>query len=221
MAAAGSVPVAPDPALLTEFNARFSDPSQIAAVADSTTSQDLIPQTEIISLREARAGRVKIGKGIVHVQDFFVRYSLAMLAKLGIRRWGPDLEAAPDSMWNEACRLSAIRIFRMWVAGKAFPNANPGYVDDILLLEKTYNHYVHHLMTEKFKKETKDAGKNQRDDARKVIQRNRQRVSQPSALPRFKEQTLILFMSVALQTPLETRRGAQLPGQIHQDVARN
>ncbi|EGG05429.1 uncharacterized protein MELLADRAFT_107662 [Melampsora larici-populina 98AG31] len=132
LAAAGSVPVAPDPALLTKFNARFSDPAQITAVADSSNSQDLIPQTEIISLREARAGRVKIGKGIVYVQDFFVRYSLAMLAKLGIRRWAPDLDAAPDSMWNEACRLSAIRIFRMWVAGKAFPNANPYYLCKLL-----------------------------------------------------------------------------------------
>ncbi|EGG01417.1 uncharacterized protein MELLADRAFT_111006 [Melampsora larici-populina 98AG31] len=160
----GSVPVTPDPTLLNEFNARFFDSAQISAAANATASQELIPQSEIISLQEARAGHVKISRGIVYVQDFFVRYSLAMLAKLGIRKWGPDLNNASDSMWNEACWISAIQIFRMWVTGKAFPNVNPKFVNNLLLLEQTYNHYIHFLMTQKFKKESKEAGKNQKDD---------------------------------------------------------
>ncbi|EGG00758.1 uncharacterized protein MELLADRAFT_67596 [Melampsora larici-populina 98AG31] len=172
----GSIPVVPDPERLAEFNARFTEAAQITEVADSSTEQDLIPHNEIVTLADARSGRIKIGRGIVHVQDFFLCYSLAMLAKLGIRRWCPDLTDAPDSLWNEACRISAIRIFRMWVTGKAFPNASGQYLNNILLLERTYNHYVHYWIASKFKRETKENGSIQKEEERKAVQRARQRM---------------------------------------------
>lgn len=175
----GAVPKPPNPALLAEFNSRFRDISNINGVAESTTAQPLIELREVFTLAQARGGRLKVGKGIVMIHEFFLEWALAMLAKLGIREWGPDLEAAIDSLWNEACRISAIRIFRQWVIGNAFVYMNIDKVlaSDILLLERTYNHYVHFYMASKFKVEQKKEGKNKENDERKVQQRNRQRVS--------------------------------------------
>lgn len=105
MRESNAVPVAPDPALLGEFNARFTESAQINNVIDDASSTGLFPMEEVVSLRirDAKAGRIKVGHGVVHVQDFFIRYSHAMLAKLGIRRWAPDLEGPIDSLWNKAC----------------------------------------------------------------------------------------------------------------------
>lgn len=178
---AGAVPAAPDRALLSEFYARFTEPGQIKDVVESSESAVLVQMDNVLSLRlrDAASGRIKVGRGIIHVQDFFLRYSYAILAKVGIRQWAPDLEAAIDSLWNEACRISAIKIFRVWVTGKAFPNASYQYVNDILLLEKAYNHYVHYWLAKKYKRESKESGSNQKDDSKRATQRARQRVSPP------------------------------------------
>ncbi|EGG07168.1 uncharacterized protein MELLADRAFT_86042 [Melampsora larici-populina 98AG31] len=150
--------------------------TRINALAEDAAARDLLPITDIVSLRDAKSGRIKVGKGIIHLQDFFLRYSVAMLAKLGICCWAPDLEDAPDSMWNEACRISAIKILRMWITGKVFPNADAKFVHNLLLLERTYNHYVHYYMAKKYQKEAKESGANQREEARKTSQRGRQRL---------------------------------------------
>lgn len=163
---AGAVPVAPDRALLSEFYARFTEPGQIKDVVESSKSAVLVPMEDILSLRlrDAASGRIKLGRGIIHIQDFFLRYSYTVLAKLGICQWAPDLEAAIDSLWNKACQISAIKIFGVWVTGKAFPNASYQFVNDFVLLEKAYNHYVHYWLAKKYKKESKESGSNQKED---------------------------------------------------------
>lgn len=176
---AGAVPKAPEPALMEEFNARFSNVSDITGVLDSHSAKALIADQEVITLAEARHGRMKVGKGIINIKDFFLMFSRAMLAKLGIRVWCPDLDAPEDTMWNEACRISAIRIFRQWAIGEAFAsmNINKAFVNDILLLEKTYNHYVFYVCADKYKKELKGEGTNKRADERKAALVRRRRVS--------------------------------------------
>ncbi|KAG0139794.1 hypothetical protein CROQUDRAFT_54224, partial [Cronartium quercuum f. sp. fusiforme G11] len=42
----------------------------------------------------------------------------------------------------------------------AFMNVDQAFADNIMLLEWTYNHYVHYVMAEKYKKEQKETGKN-------------------------------------------------------------
>ncbi|KAG0140178.1 hypothetical protein CROQUDRAFT_100483 [Cronartium quercuum f. sp. fusiforme G11] len=169
-----AVPKPPIPALVAEFNARFSDVSDINGVLDSLTAQDLVDRNQVVTFSEARAGRMKIGHGIVNIKEFFVMYAQAMFAKLGIWVWAPDLDAADDSLWNEACQISAIRIFRQWVAADAFVymNINKKFTNDILLLERTYNHYVHYWIAQKYKQESKEEGANQAADDRKNVQTN-------------------------------------------------
>ncbi|EGG11304.1 uncharacterized protein MELLADRAFT_102169 [Melampsora larici-populina 98AG31] len=175
---AGAVPKAPDPALMEEFNARLSNVSEIAGVLDNHAAQSLIDDKEVITLAEARHGRMKVGKGIFNIKDFFLLFTRAMLAKLGIRVWCPDLDASEDSMWNEACRISAICIFRQWAIADAFitMNINKSFINNILLLERTYNHYVFHVCADKYKQELKGEGTNKVADERRAAQTCRRRL---------------------------------------------
>lgn len=164
---------------MAEFTGRFSTVAEIRTLAESASGASLVPRDQVVTLREARAGNMKVGKGIVEIKTFFINHARAMFAKLGIRTWGPDLDDLTDSLWNEACQISALQVFRSWLIGGAFVKmgVNRAFADEILLLDRTYNHYVHYVMAEKYKKEKKLTGKNQADDKRKAKQRNRQRVS--------------------------------------------
>ncbi|MBW0580118.1 hypothetical protein O181_119833, partial [Austropuccinia psidii MF-1] len=76
--------------------------------------------------------------GLVY-QDSIPMYVLALLAKVGIRRWAPDLNASSDTLYKEACRISAIQTFRQLAAGGAFEymNINLRFLEDLQLLEAT------------------------------------------------------------------------------------
>ncbi|KAG0148813.1 hypothetical protein CROQUDRAFT_105533 [Cronartium quercuum f. sp. fusiforme G11] len=106
LTSSSSVPKPPNPNLLIEFNSRFSEASEIHGVLDSPTAEDLVNKSEV---KVPAAEHVKIGGGnIVNIKEFFVLYTTAMFAKLGIHEWGPDLDSSEDSLWNEACQISAI-----------------------------------------------------------------------------------------------------------------
>ncbi|MBW0586473.1 hypothetical protein O181_126188 [Austropuccinia psidii MF-1] len=57
-----------------------------------------------------------------------------------------------------------------------YMRANLSFSNDISLLCSVYDHYVHYLMAEKYKKEIREEGKNNRDEEKKVVQRARQRL---------------------------------------------
>lgn len=175
----GSVPSAPDPALLREFNSAFSNAAEIRQVVDSPVARELIPRASVQTLQGMRHGVRKIGGGKINVSEFFIKYTQCSLAKLGLPIWGPGLDDAIDSLFNSACRIAALRIFCQLAIGGAFAymNINRAYVEDFNLLEGAYNHYVHYRMAEKYRKEMKEEGKNAMDDTKKVIQRARLCVS--------------------------------------------
>lgn len=172
-------PTKPDPSLLKEFHERFSNADQIQCMLSNSNAARLIAKANIKTLRDAKQGRVKIGKGMIHISQFFLEYMWSTLAKIGFRFWAPNLDAQPDSLYNEACRMSAIFTFRQAIVNKvyAYMNINQTYVKEIGLLESAYNHYVHYYMTQIHAKEKKEEGKHIRDEEKKVIQRSRQRVS--------------------------------------------
>ncbi|MBW0494114.1 hypothetical protein O181_033829 [Austropuccinia psidii MF-1] len=99
----GFIPPAVDHSLLTEFYQRFSTTDQIENVASNKQSTTLIKHYEVQTLHDACAGRIKIGNHIVNLQQLYIDYIKATLAKLGICAWAPDSEDAPDSLFNEDC----------------------------------------------------------------------------------------------------------------------
>ncbi|EGG00601.1 uncharacterized protein MELLADRAFT_67636 [Melampsora larici-populina 98AG31] len=79
---------------------------------------------------------------------------------------------------GRACQITALNTFCQLMATSAYDhaNVNPSYVNAMSQFINTYNHYVHHYMTRKFKTESKEAGKVQVDGVKKCIQKHRERI---------------------------------------------
>ncbi|MBW0520444.1 hypothetical protein O181_060159 [Austropuccinia psidii MF-1] len=165
-----SAPVAPDTSLLQQFNTCFKTPEEIHKTAGSETSVPLIPQSQVLTLKGIQPGQKKVGQGIVYIKDFFL-YIQSLLAKLGIHQWAPNLDEASDTLYNEACRINAIQSFCQVAIGGAYEhmNVNLCYLNEIQLLNATYNHYVYYYMTQRFKKEMKEAAKHRKDQEKGAI----------------------------------------------------
>ncbi|MBW0503211.1 hypothetical protein O181_042926 [Austropuccinia psidii MF-1] len=194
-----SVPPSPNHSLLKEFNAQFSTNEQINDTAKSKTGTTLINKKEVQTLHDACAGHNKIGKHIINLEDFYFHYICSLLSRLGICVWAPELEEAPGFLYNEACCTVTLTTFCQLACSGAYQYmcANISYLNDINLLHCAYDHFVHYLMTEKFKKENKQAGKNFEDDKKRVTQQRRQRVR--------------CFLSLSLVSPLLSHG---LPNQL-------
>ncbi|MBW0575178.1 hypothetical protein O181_114893 [Austropuccinia psidii MF-1] len=167
------VPPKPKNSLLKEFNQPFSTNEQLQNAATSQTGGNLITKKEVQTLRDACAGHKKVGKHIVYLENFYFLYICSLLSKLGIRVWAPDLEEAPGFLYNAACRTVAIMNFRQLACSGAyqFMQANLKYLNNISLLHRTYDHFVHYLMSERYKKKIKEAWKNLDEDQKRLAQR--------------------------------------------------
>ncbi|MBW0520932.1 hypothetical protein O181_060647 [Austropuccinia psidii MF-1] len=149
-----AVPPKPDNSLLKEFNQQFSTNEQLQSAATSQTGGNPITKKEVQTLRDACAGCKKVGKHIVYLENFHFLYIRSLLSKLGICVWAPDLQEAPGFLYNEACCTVAIMTFRQLACSGAYQymQANLKYLNNISLLHCTYDHFVHYLMSEKYKK---------------------------------------------------------------------
>lgn len=81
------------------------------------------------------------------------------MSKAGIQFWGPNLDEGPESLFNVACRMTALILFqKIAVTGDNFLNFNPQYKDDMLLFINAYNQYIHHVLAQKYHSEMKKPG---------------------------------------------------------------
>ncbi|KAI7964258.1 hypothetical protein MJO29_004685 [Puccinia striiformis f. sp. tritici] len=173
-----AIPSPPHPITILEFTSRFSNADEIERTANDTSGAALIPVKEVVTFKDIKCGRKKVGKGLVNLEEFFVSYTQAILARLGIRVWAPDLEDLPDSLYNEACRQAALKSFRQASVGGAYAymNVNLKYATDLTLLIPAYNHYVHYLQATRYNREKNQTGKFRMDEERKVISKARERL---------------------------------------------
>ncbi|KAI9624893.1 hypothetical protein KEM48_008675 [Puccinia striiformis f. sp. tritici PST-130] len=155
-----SVPPAANPELVQQFCARFTDISQFNAFAEESAASGSVADSDISMLQDARAGAIKVGKHLVHIDDNAVRYIHAYLGKLGIRVWGPNLFKGPESIYNSACRMAAINTLQQVASSGVynFMNFNRKYLTETGLFIRTYNHFVHHLLKKRFDAEVKNPG---------------------------------------------------------------
>ncbi|EFP90156.2 uncharacterized protein PGTG_16004 [Puccinia graminis f. sp. tritici CRL 75-36-700-3] len=172
------IPPAPQPDILQEFYHQFSDSHQIKNVVNNVNSPAMVPKDQIETLKDMVSGRKNIASGIVHVEEQFIDYARTCLARMGLRVWGPNLDETQDSLLNSACRISAVSTFRQVAAVGAydFMSINKTYLNEFNLLYQCYNHYVHHVMLERFKKEQKEGGKYHAEEEKKAIQKARERL---------------------------------------------
>ncbi|KNZ59539.1 hypothetical protein VP01_1708g1 [Puccinia sorghi] len=162
-----------------QFCSHFQDISAFERHVNNSASAQLIAETDVQTMKDARAGRIKVGNNFVHIDETHIRYMHGYLARIGIRCWGPNLEEGPESLFNSACRISALNTFRQMACsgGYDFMNFNHKYVNDMARFINAYNHYVHHLSSHKFLAEIKQPGKYKETVEAKNIARNRARVS--------------------------------------------
>ncbi|MBW0541433.1 hypothetical protein O181_081148 [Austropuccinia psidii MF-1] len=84
-----AIPLAPDKQLLKEFYQQFSSIKEVQSVAQNSQGVKLINEAQVQTLCNAHSGKRKIGKNIINIQEFYITYVHAMLAKLGICIWAP------------------------------------------------------------------------------------------------------------------------------------
>ncbi|KAI9626749.1 hypothetical protein KEM48_010214 [Puccinia striiformis f. sp. tritici PST-130] len=160
----------PHPNTLLEFTSHFSSADEIEQIANDAGTASLIPVRDVVTLKGIQCGGKKVGKGLVNLEEFFVSYTQAILARLGMRVWAPDLDDLPDSLNNEACRQAALKSFRQAAIGGAYSymNVNKKYATDLTLLIPAYNHFVHHLQKQQYNREKNQTGRFRMDEERKL-----------------------------------------------------
>lgn len=170
------VPTTPDPVLLKDFYLRFSNADEVQTVVENKASPDVIQIHSIMSMKEVRTSGGRIANSLGHIGQIYILHCQGILAKRGIRAWGPDLNNASDSLYNSACRITCLKSFRELLSSGAYNYMNPSkeYINALPLFIRYDNHFVHYLMTDKFKAKTKNAGILAKQNSRKVMQKNRE-----------------------------------------------
>lgn len=165
-----NVPTTPDPVLLKDFYFKFSSPGEVETVVENDASPNVIPMHSIMSMQEVRTSGGRIANSLGHINQIHILYCQ------GIWAWGPDLNNASDSLYNSACRITCLKSFRELLSSGAYNYMNPSkeYINALPLFIRYDNHFVHYLMTDKFKAKTKNAGILAKQNSRKVMQKNRE-----------------------------------------------
>ncbi|MBW0506905.1 hypothetical protein O181_046620 [Austropuccinia psidii MF-1] len=108
----------------------------------NSNTTPLVPKNKILTLKGVKPGKKKIAHGIINFNDFFIKYILSLLAKIGIWQRAPDLNDSDASLYNEACQINTIQTFCQLAAGGAYEyiNFNLKILENLQLRESTYNH---------------------------------------------------------------------------------
>ncbi|KAA1127223.1 hypothetical protein PGTUg99_031925 [Puccinia graminis f. sp. tritici] len=171
-----SVPKPPKLSTLEGFYRRFRRTEQLEeAVRSRSANRDF---SQVLCLRDAQGGRVKFGKSVIHLGSNFVRYAQGIMAQLGLSVWCPNLDEDSASLYNAAHRIAALTTFTELAATPAYAylKVDPVMAQDMTLLIPAYNHFVHYLQVEKYKKETKEKGKVAQEATNKKVNKNRERL---------------------------------------------
>lgn len=180
-----SVPSPPELGTLEEFYRRFRRTEQIEQAVNAPSADSSIRQNQVECLKNAQSGRVKYGKLVIHLGSNFVRYAQGLLARLGLSVWCPNLEEDSASLYNAAHRIAALTTFTELATTQAYAylKVDPEMAQDMTLLIPAYNHFVHYLQLNKYKKELKQKGKVAQEASNKKLNKNRERVRATHSIP--------------------------------------
>lgn len=108
-----------------------------------------------IGISISLATRKKIANNIKLVEEFVLEYIHLCIAKFGLLCWCPDFNQTAYSVYNSACCLITLNIFKQVLIYYAYDyfNSVTYYVQDITFMTKLYDHFVHYYMYEVFKME--------------------------------------------------------------------
>ena len=152
------VPSDPPSSLLASFNARVSTQQQLY---DCENGPCLLPLNLIkVGSSAPITSSARLATQVRRVEEHVLEYVQACLSRFGLTRWCPDLRQTPYSLFNSACRIIAIDTFKQALISHAYASLAPNttYVQDMLLLMKIYDHFVHFYQHSRYKRDAKVAG---------------------------------------------------------------
>ncbi|PLW52483.1 hypothetical protein PCANC_10620 [Puccinia coronata f. sp. avenae] len=156
------VPSAPEIQELQEFCQRFANNNQVQPAATVLSSPALMINSSNVQIfKNATQGSVKLGRQIIHLGSNNVCYDQGLMVRLGLRTWCPNLKEDSASLYNAAHCITTITTFQELVAGYAYTymSVNSQLATNTALYIQAYNHYVHYVLLNKYKKEKKETGK--------------------------------------------------------------
>ncbi|MBW0479869.1 hypothetical protein O181_019584 [Austropuccinia psidii MF-1] len=98
--------------------------------------------------------------------------------QLGLQVWFPNIEDS-SSLYNSSHWVSELTTFQELASTLpyAYLNIDPRMAVNTNFLIQGYNHFLHYLIINKYKKELKQEGNNSKEAAHKRISKNQEWVS--------------------------------------------
>ena len=104
--------------------------------------------------------RSHIASQLRQIEEHIIDYIQSSLARFGFVMWCPDLRQTPYALYNAACRIIALDTFKQALVSHSYAHLAPNlsYVKNMVLLVKMYDHFVHHYLYNRYKKECHTPG---------------------------------------------------------------
>jgi hypothetical protein len=184
-------PTIPPDDILLSFGSRFQDETSLI---EARGGQPLIaPSLVRVRTSISITDRSQIASQLRQIEEHIINYIQSSLARFGFVVWCPDLRQTPYALYNAACRIVALDTFKQALVSHAYAHLAPNlsYIKDMVLLVKMYDHFVHHYLYNRYKKECRAPGSvRARDEASPVYhRRNTVYANSSTLLP-----TLIYFL---------------------------
>ncbi|KAJ7325917.1 hypothetical protein DFH08DRAFT_816995 [Mycena albidolilacea] len=130
-----------------------------------------------LDVRVAISSRNKTLQAFAQVEDSAILFVRSYFAKLGLSTWAVDYTQTPYSPYNTVMRMAAIETFRFMITASAYDFLHPdtSCVNDVALLTRLYDHFVHRYMFDKWKVEIRRPGGNQLAGVRNKLSQARTR----------------------------------------------
>jgi hypothetical protein len=171
-----NVPSDPPKSLIKDFALRFS--TQNLVDGQRHGPQIIPPSLVKIGTHLITGVGSKTAAQYRRIEEHILSYIQGYLARFGMKIWCPDLRQSPYSLYNSACRIIALDTFKQALVCHAYTHLKPNtsYVQDVELLGKMYDHWVHYYFYKRYLKECKLPGSVQAADETNPTYQNRKRV---------------------------------------------
>ncbi|KAF4615913.1 hypothetical protein D9613_006379 [Agrocybe pediades] len=155
-----AIPQDPSPEVLSDFAEHF-------------TSKDSLYKTRRGGPNLVLPWKVKIGSAVANVsiksrlldqirpiEENMLAHIQSILARFGLEIWCPDFRQSPYALYNAALRIVAIDTFKQALISWSYAHLAPNmaYVHDMDLLIKLYDHFVHHHLYSRYKRDARRPG---------------------------------------------------------------
>ncbi|KAK7051736.1 hypothetical protein R3P38DRAFT_2684430 [Favolaschia claudopus] len=161
--ASNKAPASASAAVVKRFELRFQGATTTDLIRAGVYNTPLIKISDVklgVDMREAIRSNSKILKAFAKMEEGDLLQVKAHFAKLGVNVWAIDYTQSAHSVYNNAMRKCAIETFRFLCANKAYDffTMDTTFLNDILLLTRMYDHFVHHHLNLQWQAEVRKPG---------------------------------------------------------------